>query len=62
VAQAVEAAVYLHGLAGDFAAQAIDEHVVLATDTLAHLSQAFRYRVKDGDGLTWICGTRGKKL
>ena len=59
VAQAVEAAVYLHGLAGDFAVQAMDEHTVLATDTLAHLSDAFGYRVKDEDGLTWICGMRG---
>src|SRR6202011_4464095 len=32
VAAAVEAAVYLHGLAGDFAAHAMDEHTVLATD------------------------------
>jgi NAD(P)H-hydrate epimerase len=61
VARAVDAAVYLHGLAGDFAAQAMDEHTVLATDTLAHLSQAFRYQVRDGDGLTWICGLRGEK-
>ena len=56
VARAVEAAVYLHGLAGDFAAHAMDEHTVLATDTVTHLSDAFRYRVKDADGLTWICG------
>jgi NAD(P)H-hydrate epimerase len=56
VGEAVEAAVYLHGLAGDFAAQAMDEHTVLATDTVAHLSDAFRYRAKDADGLTWICG------
>jgi NAD(P)H-hydrate repair Nnr-like enzyme with NAD(P)H-hydrate dehydratase domain len=55
---AVEAAVYLHGLAGDFAARAIDEHTVLATDTVAHLSDAFRYRVSDEDGLTWLCGLR----
>jgi NAD(P)H-hydrate epimerase len=55
-ARAVEAAVYLHGLAGDFAAHAMDEHTVLATDTVAHLSDAFRYRVKDTAGLTWICG------
>jgi NAD(P)H-hydrate epimerase len=52
----VEAAVYLHGLAGDFAALAMDEHTVLATDTVTHLSDAFRYRTKDGDGMTWICG------
>jgi hydroxyethylthiazole kinase-like uncharacterized protein yjeF len=58
VARAVEAAVYLHGLAGDFAARVMDEHTVLATDTVAHLSDSFRYRVKDEDGLTWICGLR----
>jgi NAD(P)H-hydrate epimerase len=57
--RAVEAAVYLHGLAGDFAARAMDEHTVLATDTVAHLSDAFRYRVNDEYGLTWICGLRG---
>ncbi|MDR3746465.1 MAG: NAD(P)H-hydrate dehydratase [Acidobacteriaceae bacterium] len=56
VARAVESAVYLHGLAGDFAARSMDEHTVLASDTLAHLSDAFRYRTKDADGLTWICG------
>ena len=56
VARAVEAAVYLHGLAGDFAAHAMDEHTVLATDTIRFLSDAFRYKVVDADGLTWICG------
>jgi NAD(P)H-hydrate epimerase len=58
VARAVEAAVFLHGLAGDFAALKMDEHTVLATDTVGCLSDAFRYRVKDEDGLTWICGMR----
>jgi NAD(P)H-hydrate epimerase len=57
VARAAEAAVYLHGLAGDFAARAMDEHTVLATDTVTHLADAFRYRVKDA-GMTWICGVR----
>jgi ADP-dependent NAD(P)H-hydrate dehydratase / NAD(P)H-hydrate epimerase len=56
VARAVETAVYLHGLAADFATHAMDEHTVLATDTLAHLTDAFRYRVKDADGLTWLVG------
>ena len=56
VARAVEAAVYLHGLAGDFAAHAMDEHTVLATDTVAHLSDAFRYRTRDADGFDWIVG------
>jgi NAD(P)H-hydrate epimerase len=58
VVRAVEAAVYLHGLAADFAAPAMDEHTVLATDTVAHLSDAFRYRVKDAGGLVWISGMR----
>ncbi len=58
VARAVEAAVYLHGSAGDFAAVARDEHTVLATDTVTHLSKAFRYRVKDADGLVWVAGLR----
>ncbi|QNI37856.1 NAD(P)H-hydrate dehydratase [Edaphobacter albus] len=58
VAHAVETAVYLHGLAADFAVREMDEHTVLATDTVMHLSNAFRYRVKDEDGLVWICGLR----
>jgi NAD(P)H-hydrate epimerase len=57
VASAVEAAVFLHGLAGDFACLAQDEHTVLATDTVGHLWQAFRARVVDADGFTWISGT-----
>jgi hydroxyethylthiazole kinase-like uncharacterized protein yjeF len=56
VADAVEAAVFLHGLAGDFATLAQDEHTVLATDTVDHLWQAFRARVEDEDGFTWIAG------
>jgi NAD(P)H-hydrate epimerase len=67
-ARAVEAAVCLHGLAGDCCvrgnsglAQAMDEHTVLATDTVTHLTDAFRYRVRDGDGLTWICGMNGEE-
>ena len=58
VAAAVEAAVFLHGLAADFAVQRRDERTLLATDTVAHLSDAFRYRVCDADGLTWLCGVR----
>ncbi|MEZ2347099.1 NAD(P)H-hydrate dehydratase [Terriglobus sp. RCC_193] len=53
--EAIEAAVYLHGLAGDFASRQMDEHTVLATDTVAHLSGAFRYRTSDNIG-EWICG------
>jgi hydroxyethylthiazole kinase-like uncharacterized protein yjeF len=57
VASAVEAAVFLHGLAGDFACLEQDEHTVLATDTVGHLWRAFRARVKDVDDFTWISGT-----
>ena len=57
VARAVEAAVFLHGLAGDFATLAQDEHTVLATDTVLHLCDAFQSRVMDEDGLTWVAGT-----
>jgi NAD(P)H-hydrate epimerase len=57
VAKAVEAAVFLHGLAGDFACVAQDEHTVLATDTVGHLWEAFRARVVDEDGFVWIAGT-----
>jgi NAD(P)H-hydrate epimerase len=62
VADAVEAAVFLHGLAGDFACRAQDEHTVLATDTVAHLWEAFRARVTDANGLTWICGLAGARV
>jgi NAD(P)H-hydrate epimerase len=60
VAEAVEAAVFLHGLAADFATLAQDEHTVLATDTVGHLWQAFRGRVEDEDGVTWIAGLAGR--
>jgi hydroxyethylthiazole kinase-like uncharacterized protein yjeF len=58
VAEAVEAAVYLHGLASDLVAQTMDEKSVLATDVIAGLSEAFGYRTSDEDGLEWICGVR----
>jgi NAD(P)H-hydrate epimerase len=61
VADAVNAAVYLHGLAGAFAARKADEHTVLATDTVRHLSDAFRYRTQDREGFTWIAGLPKKK-
>jgi ADP-dependent NAD(P)H-hydrate dehydratase / NAD(P)H-hydrate epimerase len=43
-ARAVEAAVYLHGLACDMAVRKADEHTLLATDGLRHLARAFRFR------------------
>lgn len=53
---AVSAAVYLHGLAADFAVREQDEHTLLATDTIAHLSSAFRFRSEDKGGYVWIQG------
>ncbi len=73
VAEAVEAAVYLHGLAADLAVAGtqvseprpgapgsprIDEKSLLATDVIGHLSAAFRYRAANEQGATWICGLR----
>ena len=51
--QAVEAAVYLHGLAADLALDEQDEHTLLATDTVAHLARAFRFSAEDEAGYTW---------
>ncbi len=56
VARAVEAAVYLHGLAADLAVWEQDEHTLLATDTVSHLCNAFRLRFKDKAGYLWIQG------
>jgi NAD(P)H-hydrate epimerase len=56
LAQAVNAAVYLHGLAADFAVREQDEHTLLATDTVSHLWRAFRFRAADEAGYTWIQG------
>ena len=60
VSEAVEAAVFLHGLAADLVAQTMDEKTVLATDVIDHLSEAFRYRTQDEDGLVWLCGVRNE--
>lgn len=56
---AVEAAVYLHGLAADFAVAEQDEHTLLATDVIGHLWKAFRFRARTEDGLTWLQGIPG---
>ncbi|HEY1500446.1 MAG TPA: NAD(P)H-hydrate dehydratase [Acidobacteriaceae bacterium] len=54
--QAVEAAVYLHGLAADFALREQDEHTLLATDTIGHLFRAFHFRSWDEAGYVWLEG------
>jgi len=55
-ARAVEAAVYLHGLSADMAVRAGDEHTLMATDCLAHLSQAFRFYSRGSNRYGWIQG------
>jgi ADP-dependent NAD(P)H-hydrate dehydratase / NAD(P)H-hydrate epimerase len=60
-ASAVEAAVYLHGLAADLAVRDADEHTVLATDGFRYFPQAFRIRpnrfCKNGQrGYVWLQG------
>jgi hydroxyethylthiazole kinase-like uncharacterized protein yjeF len=54
-AEAVEAAVYLHGLAADFAVIKRDEHTLLATEVCTHLGDAFRFRATQR-GMTWVQG------
>jgi len=53
---AVEAAVYLHGLAADLAVSAADEHTLLATDSLQQLSRAFRFHSRGENGYVWLQG------
>jgi hydroxyethylthiazole kinase-like uncharacterized protein yjeF len=59
VAEAVEAAVYLHGLAADFAVVERDEHTLLATEVCTYLDHAFRFRNTQRDGITWLQGLPG---
>jgi NAD(P)H-hydrate epimerase len=55
-ARAVEAAVYLHGLAADLAVQEADQHTLLATDTLVHFFRAFRFHSSGQTGYVWLQG------
>jgi NAD(P)H-hydrate epimerase len=59
-ARAVEAAVYLHGLAADLAVQDADQHTLLATDTLVHFSRAFRFHSCGHTGYVWLQGLSGE--
>ncbi|MEO6964503.1 MAG: NAD(P)H-hydrate dehydratase, partial [Acidobacteriaceae bacterium] len=53
IAEAVECAVWLHGAAADLFVRHRDEHTMLATEMLDHLSQAIQAPVEH-DGLTWL--------
>jgi NAD(P)H-hydrate epimerase len=55
-ALAVEAAVYLHGLAADLAVRDGDEHTLLATDSLQQFSRAFRLDSCGENGYVWLQG------
>ncbi len=55
-ASAIEAGVYMHGLAADLAVRTMDEHTLLATDTLREFSQAFRFRSRYPNGYVWLQG------
>jgi NAD(P)H-hydrate epimerase len=55
-ARAVEAAVYLHGLAADLAVLETDEHTLLPTDSLREFSRAFRFRSGRPNGYVWLQG------
>jgi NAD(P)H-hydrate epimerase len=57
--RAIEAAVFLHGLAADFAVREQNEHTLLATDSLPHLSRAFRFHSRTGNGYVWLQGLPG---
>ena len=54
--QAVEAAVFLHGLAADLAVQGEDERTLLPTDSLAKFSRAFRFHPRSRTGYGWLQG------
>ena len=60
--RAVEAAVFLHGLAADFAVREQNEHTLLATDSLPHLSRAFRFHSRTGNGYVWLQGLPGARV
>jgi NAD(P)H-hydrate epimerase len=53
IQEAVECAVWLHGAAADLFVRHHDEHTMLATDMLRHLSQAIQTPV-DRDRFTWL--------
>lgn len=53
---AVNAAVYLHGLAAEIATRERDEHTLLATDVVAHLWRAYRFNAIDEGGYVWLAG------
>jgi hydroxyethylthiazole kinase-like uncharacterized protein yjeF len=61
-ARAVEAAVYLHGLAADLAVSQGDQHTLLATDSLPQFSRAFCFHSRGQNGYVWLQGLPPESL
>ena len=61
-ARAIEAAVCLHGLAGDLAVRQADEHTLLATDSLRELPRTFQVPMCDRNGYVWLQGLPPESL
>jgi NAD(P)H-hydrate epimerase len=63
-ARAVEAAVYMHGLAADLAVRSPegDEHTLLATDSLKQLGRVFRFRDCGKTSYVWMQGLPAETL
>jgi hydroxyethylthiazole kinase-like uncharacterized protein yjeF len=63
--RAVEAAVYLHGLAADITVRQSgpggDQHTLFATDSLVNLSRAFRFHARGHSGYCWVQGQPRKR-
>jgi ADP-dependent NAD(P)H-hydrate dehydratase / NAD(P)H-hydrate epimerase len=54
--EAVDAAVYLHGLASDLTVEHGDEHTLLITDIFEWLPEAFQFRSASDQGFAWLQG------
>ena len=61
IQQAVECAVWLHGASADLFAREQDEHTMLASEMLQHLSQAIQTPV-DQDNFTWFRRDSGERV
>jgi hydroxyethylthiazole kinase-like uncharacterized protein yjeF len=54
--EAVDAAVYLHGLAADLTVEHGDEHTLLITDIFQYFPSAFQFHSADDEGFAWLQG------
>jgi NAD(P)H-hydrate epimerase len=54
--EAVDAAVYLHGVAADLTVEHGDEHTLLITDIFEWLPEAFQFRSTADEGFAWLQG------